>query len=125
MNLSDNSSPAPEQILLDALIELRRLIESRHLDAAGVFGNSGHFRAYMLDLSPKLKREVRVLSGLIDAGFLARLQEADEKERVIIAGQIRRWLDEELQLKPENRAMRELPLWRRIRRMLRKNRHRN
>ena len=62
MSLSNTTAPSPEQDLLDALIELRRLLELRQLDHAGVFGNSKRFRAYMLDLNPRLPLPLPVLS---------------------------------------------------------------
>ena len=80
MSLSNSSLSAQE--LLNALMELRRL------GPAGVFSDSGRFRAFMLDLRPGMKKEVRVLSALIDAGYLQRLQDAAEGEREIVSAQM-------------------------------------
>ena len=90
--MSDSKAASSAQALLDALVELRRL------GPAGVFSDSGRFRAVMLDLRPGLKKEVRVLSALIEEGYLQRLQDADAGERVIVSAQIKLWLDEELML---------------------------
>ena len=90
MSFSNAASSA--QTLLDALLELRRL------GLAGVFSDSERFQAAMLELRPGLKKEVRVLSALIDAGYLQRLQDADAGELVIAAAQLSHWLEEELML---------------------------
>ncbi len=90
MSLSNSSLSAQE--LLNALMELRRL------GPAGVFSDSGRFRAFMLDLRPGMKKEVRVLSALIDAGYLQRLQDAAEGEREIVSAQMKLWLAEEMML---------------------------
>ena len=92
MSLAKNTSP-PARILLNALLELRRL------GKADAFCSSKRFRSYMHDLRPDLKREADILSKLIAAGFVARLQKADADERAAIAEQIRRWLDKKLHLK--------------------------
>ena len=94
MSFSGSSSMSAQE-LLNALIELRRL------GKADAFHDSKRFRSYMLDLHPELKREVRVLYGLIEAGLWQCLQEADDSGRAIIVGQIKLWLDEELMLKAE------------------------
>ena len=90
--MSDSNAASSSQTLLDALIELRRL------GPAGVFSDSGRFRAFMSDLRPGLKKEVRVLSALIDAGYLQRLQDAAEGEREIVSAQMKLWLAEEMML---------------------------
>ncbi len=95
MSHSNNSPAASAQALLDALIELRRLGQ------IGDLKDAKRFRSAMLDLHPEMKKEVRVLSSLFDAGFGQRLQECDAGERHIVAGQIRLWLEEELMLRAD------------------------
>ncbi len=93
--MSNSNAASSAQALLDALLELRRF------GPAGIFSDSNRFRAFMLDLRPGLKKEVRVLSSLIDAGYLQRLQDAAAGEREIVSAQMKLWLDEELMLNAE------------------------
>ena len=94
MSFSGSSSMSAQE-LLNALIELRRL------GKADAFRDSKRFRSYMLDQHPELKREVRVLYGLIETGLWQCLQEVDCSGRAVIAGQFKLRLDEELQLKED------------------------
>ncbi|MCR4784115.1 MAG: sel1 repeat family protein [bacterium] len=100
LSLSTSSSTSAQD-LLNALIELRKFIERRQLNFTEVFGSSKRFSSFMSDLHPELKKEIRVISSLIDAGWIKRMQDAPAHGRAVIAGQIKVWLDEELQLKSE------------------------
>ncbi len=81
------------QDLLDALIDFRQIVEQRGLKTSDFFRDSGRFKALMQDLRPDMKNETRIISALIDEGFLVRLCDADADERVWISGQINAWLD--------------------------------
>ncbi|MCR4784117.1 MAG: sel1 repeat family protein [bacterium] len=101
MSLSVSSSSISAQDLLNALIELRKFIEQRQLNFTDIFGDSKRFSSFMSDLHPELDRKIQVISALIDAGYLKRLQDAPANGRTTIAGNIKVWLDEKLMLRAE------------------------
>ncbi len=89
-----SSSSSSAQDLLDALIDFNQIVEQRGLKTSDFFCDSGRFKALMLDLRPDMKNETRIISALIDEGFLVRLRDADVHERVGISGHIKLWLDQ-------------------------------
>ncbi len=93
MSQPNSSSSTSAQDLLDALIDCRQTLKQQGLGISDMLRDSGRFSALMRDLRPGMKKEILILSGLINEGWLIRLYSADAEARVGISGHIKAWLD--------------------------------
>ncbi len=91
--MSHPYSNSSAQDLLDALINVRQLVEKRGLGISGILRDSGRFSALMRDLHPDMNKEISIIALLINDGLLMRLHSANANERVRVSGQIKVWLD--------------------------------
>ncbi len=93
MSQANSRSSSYAQDLLDALIDLRQIVEQRGLGTSDVFRDSGRFKALMRDLHPDMKKEISIIATLIDEGLLLRLHSVDTDERARVSGLVKVWLD--------------------------------